>query len=54
MPIRKIESEDWGQKACLHPEHSFPSHISLPAGTYEHECPACGAKRQAVVPLVTC
>ena len=55
MSIRKTDDGGWNkQKPCMHPEHEVPSHISLPPGTYEHECPGCHAKKKFVVPAVTC
>ena len=42
MTIRKLpDIKKWAPKPCLHPQHLPPSHISLPAGNYEHTCPAC-------------
>lgn len=34
---------------CQHPEHKPPTHMSLPPGIYEHECPACRDKQTFTV-----
>ena len=43
MAIRKIDNGDgWRNTAICHDrEHNVPTMISLPPGTYEHECPSC-------------
>lgn len=43
MTIRKIDDGDgWRNKVvCRDREHDVPTMISLPPGTYEHECPSC-------------
>ena len=43
MTIRKIDDGDgWRNNAICHDrEHGVPTMISLPPGTYEHECPSC-------------
>ena len=40
--FKKIEDKAWDLHPCRHPDHNPPSHISLPNGTYEYTCPACG------------
>lgn len=37
----------WTPIRCRHAEHSPPTMISLPPGTYEHVCPSC-KQRQVV------
>ncbi len=41
MTLRKISD---APVPCSHPEHTPPKFIVLDNGTYEHTCPACGAK----------
>ena len=48
--IRKIA--DAPPIPCQHPEHKFPGMIVLEPGTYDHECPQCGAKQIRRVPRV--
>lgn len=45
------EADKWRNKAmnCKDPEHNPPGMISLPDGTYEHECPSCGNLARVVV-----
>ena len=49
--LRKIAD---AKPPCLSPEHNPPSHISLPPGTYEHTCPACGETTTFEVPMIIC
>ena len=49
--IRKIA--DAPPDPCNHPEHNFPGMIVLGPGTYEHVCPACGARQVRRVPRIT-
>lgn len=54
MPIRKISDDEgynkfWKSYACMHPDHEVPSMISLPPGTYEHECAGCHRIKKFVV-----
>ncbi len=53
MPFRKLTGPDKWRRPCLDPEHEVPGHIVLEPGVWEWTCPACGAKRVIVVPLVT-
>jgi hypothetical protein len=39
--MRKIRSIP-DVRACRHPRHDPPMHISLSPGIYEHSCPRCG------------
>lgn len=48
MPIRKIADLPKPKK-CRDPDHELSTHISLPPGIYEHECPSCGEKTTFVV-----
>jgi len=44
MTIRRIADEEltWLPcDVCRHPDHNPPSHMYLPNGQYEHECPGC-------------
>jgi hypothetical protein len=43
MPTRKIA--DAPPDPCQHPEHNPPGYACWPPGTYEHVCPACGARQ---------
>ena len=49
--MRRIDKDDdhWTKDECRDPEHSPPTMISLPPGTYEHVCPSCGQKIVVVV-----
>ena len=46
MTIKKIADPP---ELCTSPGHNPPSHISLPAGTYEHTCDVCGHKTTFIV-----
>jgi hypothetical protein len=50
--IRKLDDLEWKLEPCKHPEHNIPGYISMPAGTYEYECPLCGAKQIFHVPEI--
>lgn len=52
MPTRKIA--DAPPRPCSHPEHNPPSHRVFFPGTYEHQCPGCGATHVFVVSPVYC
>lgn len=45
--IRKISNHP---VRCNHPDHNPPKYISLPAGTYEYTCPACGRRTVFEIP----
>jgi hypothetical protein len=49
VPLRKNADEPG---PCTAPGHEPPSLISLPPGTYEHECPACDSTVATLVPPV--
>jgi hypothetical protein len=47
MPMRRIGEADVRvvpeRPACADPEHNPPTHMVLEPGTYQHDCPRCGA-----------
>lgn len=47
MGLKKVAEPS--RPPCLSPGHNPPQHISLPAGTYEHTCDACGSKQTFTV-----
>ena len=47
MPTRKIA--DAPKAPCRDREHNPPTMRLFEPGTYEHECPSCGAKAAFVV-----
>lgn len=55
MGLKKISSdkEDW-QKSCTSPSHNPPGHMVYKNGTYEWECPQCGATTVFTVNNPTC
>jgi hypothetical protein len=52
---RKISTpEEDAKRLCMHPEHNPAMLRVYEPGTYEHICPACGAKMVFTVPRITC
>ncbi len=55
MATRKIDDDngwsgkEWVPDPCNNHEHNPPSMMVFEPGTYEHECPGCGAKQVFVV-----
>jgi len=52
MPFRKISDFNPPLPPCSHPEHNPPSHIVLPPGEWEYECPGCGSKVKISSPSI--
>jgi hypothetical protein len=43
MGLRRIDDKPIviTKGLCTHKEHNPPTHVTLPPGTYEHDCPGC-------------
>ncbi len=45
--------KDAMDKACMHPEHNFPTMLYIPPGrSYTHTCPGCGQTQTVHQPMV--